>query len=193
MAESFREKYGKKILFWIAVGLVALGIAQPNFESGVTEKKTDLIRAVSNDEYHQKCGPARAVQIAGRTVHFRDCLDFYQAYCTYFTAFQLKKHQWSFFTKYPALSKSPWARPGTPLIEIDSFERKAEVISTGFYAGHSSWPTRQEAFDDIEKSCPLFWWQYNSQYRRWLLFPASHKFVIPYIKLGSRSLGPTIT
>ena len=56
MSESFREKYGKKILFWIAVGLVALGIAQPNVGSGVTEKKTDLIRAVSNDEYHQNVG-----------------------------------------------------------------------------------------------------------------------------------------
>ena len=39
MSESFREKYGKKILFWIAVGLVALGIAQPNVGSGVTGKK----------------------------------------------------------------------------------------------------------------------------------------------------------
>ena len=161
MAASFREKYGKKILLWIVLGLVALGIAQPRVGSGVTGE--DLIRVISIDEARQKCGPGRCPQL-------------HQAYCTYFTAFQLKKHQWSFVTKYPALSKSRWARPGTPLIrELDG----REVNSHGIFARWSSWPTRQEAFHDIKKSCPLFWWQYNSQYSPEFSFPPGHKFVSP--------------
>ncbi len=167
----FRKKrYGKKILILTVVVLVALFFAQPNVGSGVTEEK-DQLWFISLDELPQKCP-------------HRDCPVFYQAYCKYLTlGFR------ELITKHPALSKTRWAPAGTPLSDWEG----RDVISTGFYAGYSSWPTRKEAFDDIEKSCPLFWLKYKSLHRDYLLFPPDHEFVIPYRKLGSRSLGPSIT
>ena len=151
----FRKKgYGKTILILTVVVLVALFFAQPNIGSGVTEEK-DQLWFISLDELPQKCP-------------HRDCPDFYQAYCKYLTPGFRK-----LITKHPALSKTRWAPAGTPLSDWEG----REVISTGFYAGYSSWNTAKDALKDIDKSCPFFYQNYLDQHRRGLLFPANHKFL----------------
>ena len=153
----------KRILTWIAVGFVALGIIQPNVGSGVTG--WDLVRIVSYDESRQKCGSGR-------------CPQMHQAYCTYFTALGLNDYiYWSFVERYPALTKSRWTPAGAPLIR--TYDDR-EVISDGIYAGWASWPSRDEASADVKESCLLTYWQHNRRYNEMFKFPDGHWFVSPY-------------
>ena len=161
----------KKILLWIAVAFVALGVIQPNVGSGVAGWKFgDIVRVPKNDEDGQKC-PGQ----------WPDCPELHQAYCTYFTALGLNNYfRWGLVERYPALSKSRWAPEGTRLIRHGVSELVyREVISNGIYAGWSTWPRKQEALDDIGESCPLTYWQYRRKYNFELEFPAGHRFVSP--------------
>jgi len=178
----------RRVLFWGIFAFIALGIIQPNVGTGLTSgDPIDLLNVMEPDEFNQKCGGGPK---------FRElCPQVYQAYCTYFAPFHnilsLFIGRGFIFAKAPALSKSRWAPRGSIVIDYIA-QPSMEEISTGFYAAYATWPTRQQALDDIAIPCPYTLHKYKRLYRPFRAFPDGHHYFIPSRKLGF-TLVDTIT